>query len=222
MDRALLIACLALLVFVEVQSYTLRDVLRERLRERELNRLRQSDQPMFSSNRMYDARKYEELNRFRQSDQPMFSSHPLYDTRLLKAINDLREFHLKRMLDEGKSEPDCEDYHPHCDWAKDEGTCEYLYTTLTTPYAKAAKHIAKDLCRFTCNADNCADKIGPSEVKPTKPPAPGINCVNEMQDKDCEDYANDCKEEERYAYHRHIWEYCSKTCNRVVYNLCKN
>ena len=35
-----------------------------------------------------------------------------------------------------------------------------------------------------------------------------------MQDKDCEDYANDCKEEERYAYHRHIWEYCSKTCNR--------
>ena len=43
---------------------------------------------------------------------------------------------------------------------------------------------------------------------------PYSDCVNEMQDKDCEDYANDCKEEERYAYHRHIWEYCSKTCNR--------
>ena len=27
---------------------------------------------------------FTELNRFRQSDQPMFSSHPLYDTRLLK------------------------------------------------------------------------------------------------------------------------------------------
>ena len=34
MDRALLIACLALLVLAEVQSYTLRDVLRDRLRER--------------------------------------------------------------------------------------------------------------------------------------------------------------------------------------------
>ena len=34
MDRALLIACLALLVLVEVQSYTLRDVLSDRLRER--------------------------------------------------------------------------------------------------------------------------------------------------------------------------------------------
>ena len=34
MDRALLIAYLALFVLVEVQSYTLRDVLRDRLRER--------------------------------------------------------------------------------------------------------------------------------------------------------------------------------------------
>jgi len=35
-----------------------------------------------------------------------------------------------------------------------------------------------------------------------------------MQDKECEKYELDCKVEEQYAYHRHIWEYCSKTCNR--------
>ena len=43
---------------------------------------------------------------------------------------------------------------------------------------------------------------------------PYSDCVNEMQDKECEKYELDCKVEERYAYHRHIWEYCSKTCNR--------
>lgn len=45
---------------------------------------------------------------------------------------------------------------------------------------------------------------------------PCSDCVNEMQDKECEKYVLDCKVEERYnnVYHRHIWEYCSKTCNR--------
>ena len=52
---------------------------------------------------------------------------------------------------------------------------------------------------------------------------PYSDCVNEIEDKKCEEYEPDCKVEERHAYHRHIWEYCSKTCNsKYMQKKCRS
>lgn len=197
MDRTVLFACLALLVVVQVQSYTLQDVLRNRLRQRELSRLRQYD--------MYDT------DRLRQYD--MYDADPVYDQEREHALNWLREFHFKRMFDDGKGKPDCVDNRPDCHGAQRNGLCKELQYPPEHQDQHTVNFITK-WCAKTCNVNNC--NSGAGEIKPTKPPHPVITACKDKEGVPCSGWSDFCKVQGTDDLQRYIFEYCSETCAGMV------
>lgn len=192
MDR-LLWACLALLMFCYVQSFTIRDYLRQR----ELRPL--------SDERMRDSSSYAReptLRELLEQDVRDFRRPSDLKARLEQDLNELSETQLRALLDEGKvNKEEC----------KDLGDCSLI------PYAapqmctekdnpRLEQYIAK-YCRRTCK--HCEG--------PEKPPiAPIVECKDEDLEH-CKNLKMLCDYEDKENRYRlsiaYTKKYCRKTCS---------